>query len=114
MSNFLKKSSTWLQDVHNNHCSEDITYTPLGGSPVSLKAVMGLPRPEQLDSEGGTMARMLDIIIDWPAFTPKPGDLVEHGTRQFSVVLDPIDGGAFRASDAYANRMRIHLQETHS
>lgn len=111
MSNFLKSGSDWLKDVHNEHCTEDITYTPVGGDAIPLKAVMGLPRPEQIDSEGGTMARMLDIIIDWPDFTPQAGDLVEHGDRNFSVVLDPIDGGTYRASDAYGNRMRIHLQE---
>lgn len=112
MADFLESGLAWLSGALRRHASSPVSYRR-EGTVKRVPAIYGRTHYQWLDSSGlRTGSFVSDFLIEFAdlGFTPKTGDLITAGERQFKVLPFGADG-CWRWSDPYGVRMRIHTKQ---
>ena len=110
----LKTAIEALRAVQLASAAVEVTYRPLGGGALALKAVAGRTVFRSTDESGiWTRIETRDFIVGKALidFEPQVGDEIEFLGCTYEV-LSPSGEPAWRWSDAFHTAYRIHAKHT--
>lgn len=117
--NQIQRGMNWLADKQDEHHSVTLDYVynsiHTGTPPPASEGISGVILPVYTDSsedgDSSVVSRLFDFLIRVDLLTrePRRGDVIVYEGLEYEVRENPFSG-AFRYSDAYRIRYRIHTQ----
>ena len=121
--NLLQQGSAWLESTRAAYATQQVTYAPAQGAPISVRATIGKSE-FQVDDSSGLLTRLetrdylilaADMVEDGSPIVPAPGDRISEtaypGAPPVTYeVMSPAGQPAWRWSDPYRQTYRIHAR----
>lgn len=121
MSDMLQNGVAWLGALMKAHCSRTVSYQRASQS-VELVACLGRTIFRVSDGRGGEIRVQMtdwivdaaDLVLDGEVVEPEEGDCIVDGggpaAAIYQVAAPPGDEPAWRTTDGYRARLRIHTE----
>jgi len=115
MTDLLRQSAAWLEQMRTTHCSSPVVYQPVNGDLLpEVSATFGRTNYEITDESGLTIgAQAWDFLVladDLP-IEPRPGDVIVADGRKYEVLPLGADVKGWCWSDPYRRTYRIHTKD---
>lgn len=118
---FLQRGARLIERVRKDKLAHAVTYTPLGGSAISLDATTDGTDFEIVTEGGLSMVERSrdfllaaeDLVVDSEPYTPKVGDRIKETVDGVGVDYEVKDFGSsphFRLDDTLNLRLRVHTR----